>query len=116
MFTTKKITQRTASTVIPSSTPTFANKIKAPGAAKKIFTKNTVYFDTVPSLTTTFTTTRRRPKATKKILTDNSYTNEKLDSQKTNNEYSSIYFLIALPILAILILLVMVGTIFYWRR
>jgi hypothetical protein len=48
--------------------------------------------------------------------TDNVYTDEKTNSQTVNMEYSSIHFLIALPILGILILLVVIGTTFYWIR
>jgi ATP-dependent Zn protease len=114
-FTTKKETRRTASEGIPTST--FTTRIKAPGAAKELLTKNNAYFSTVTSSTAIFTTTRKgTPKATTKISKDNTYENGIIDSHSAHNQSSSIYLLIVLPVIAILILLLVVGIIFYWRR
>ena len=123
-FTTKKETRQTASAGISNNTylntvptSTFTTRIKAPGAAKELLTKNNAYFSTVTSSTAIFTTTRKgTPKATTKISKDNTYENGIIDSHSAHNQSSSIYLLIVLPVIAILILLLVVGIIFYWRR
>ena len=78
---------------------------------------NIINFGKETSPTATFTTTRKRTTTdVRKHSTDNIYGNEETNSQIANNEYSSIYFLTALPILGMMILLVVIGTLFYWIR
>ena len=80
-----------------SPTSTSAANLNVPGAAKEIITKNFA------------------PKATKTISTDNVIETGITVAQ--NNENSTyIYSMIALPVLAILILFTIIGTIYYWRR
>lgn len=115
-FTTRKSDRQTTYNYIYLP-PTVFPRLKGPGEANEIAKKNIAYISTTSTSTSMKNTLEKRTSKSSSTRSKGSiYKGGILGSRNASYANPFTYFVIALIVIGVLIILIIAGTVFYWSR